>query len=62
MSRGPATFRQSDLDRAVKVAKARGADRVEVDKDGKIVIVLGKGDSATSAPNPWNEAVAKLVA
>jgi hypothetical protein len=60
--RRPSTFRQSDLARAVKVAKALGAERVEVDKNGKIAIITAKGDSATPSLNPWDEAVAKLAA
>jgi hypothetical protein len=61
MSRGAATFRQSDLARAVKVAQATGSERVEVDRNGKIVIIIGKGDSATPLPDPWADAVAKLA-
>jgi hypothetical protein len=61
MSRAPCTFRQSDLTRALKVAKAAGADRVEVDKQGTIVIIIGKGESAALSPNPWDDAVAKLA-
>ena len=44
MSRGPATFRQRDVTAAVKGANAAGLDiaRVEIDKAGKIVLILGK--------------------
>lgn len=47
MARGPLTFRQRDLVRAIKGAKAAGLDisRVEVDKDGRIVVIIGKPDS-----------------
>jgi hypothetical protein len=64
MSRGPCTFRQSDLTRAINAVKAAGESvaRIEVDSAGKIVIVTGKGDSVTSSSNPWDDAVAKLAA
>ncbi len=47
MSRGPCTFRQRDLTAAVKAAVAAGLEvaRVEVDKDGKIVVIAGKPES-----------------
>jgi hypothetical protein len=43
MSRGPYSFKQRDMTRAVKAVVAAGlaVARVEVDKDGKIVIVPG---------------------
>ncbi len=46
MARGPLTFRQCDLVRAIKGAKAAGLDisKVEIDKDGKIVVIIGKSD------------------
>ena len=51
MSRGPATFRQSDLTRAIKAAKAAGIEvvRIEVDKDGKIAIITGRGGDTAQA-------------
>jgi hypothetical protein len=44
MSRGPANFRQRDLTAAVKAVLAAGCEvaRIEIDKDGKIVVVTGK--------------------
>jgi hypothetical protein len=46
MARGKLRFRQSDVTRAIKAAVAAGIDvaRVEIDKEGKIVIVTGKPD------------------
>jgi hypothetical protein len=43
VSRGPLPFRQTDVARAIKGAVAAGltVQRVEVDKDGKIVVVVG---------------------
>jgi hypothetical protein len=42
--RGPCRFRQRDLTAAVKGARAAGLEivRVEIGKDGKIVVVTGK--------------------
>jgi hypothetical protein len=46
MSRGPAKFKQCDVTRAIKAMVAAGAslDRVRaaVDKDGRIVVFVGK--------------------
>jgi hypothetical protein len=51
MARGPLTFRQRDLVRALKGARAVGLEisRVEIDKDGKIVVIIGKSDSPSEA-------------
>jgi hypothetical protein len=42
--RGPNAFKQRDLTRAIRAARAAGEDnaRIEIDKDGKIVVILGK--------------------
>jgi len=55
MSRGPLTFRQRDLTRAVKAVVVAGVEiaRVEVDKTGKIVIVAGKPVADTER-NEWD--------
>lgn len=44
MSRGRCTFRQSDATKASKAAVAAGVEvaRVEIDRDGKIIVVAGK--------------------
>lgn len=44
MPRSRCTFRQRDLRLAVETAKAAGLEigRVEIDRDGKIVVVTGK--------------------
>jgi hypothetical protein len=53
--RAPCTFRQTDVTRALKAARAAGFSsvRVEIDKDGKIAIVAGEGVGA-SEPNEWD--------
>jgi hypothetical protein len=44
MARGQCTFKQSDVTKAVKavVAAGVGVARVEVDKDGRIVVIAGQ--------------------
>jgi hypothetical protein len=44
MSRGPLIFRQTDVTRAVKAVIAAGLEvaRVEVDSEGRIVVIAGK--------------------
>jgi hypothetical protein len=59
LPRRPCMFRQTDLTRAVKGARAAGIGIacVEIEK-GKIVIVPGeqqKGTSERVAPNEWDE-------
>jgi hypothetical protein len=58
MSRGPHTFRQGDVTRAVRAVRAAGVEvqRVEVDRAGKIVVVAGKPSEnpATAEPNSWD--------
>jgi hypothetical protein len=46
MARAPSTFRQQDVTRAIRAAIAAGVDiaRIEVAKDGRIVIVTGGAD------------------
>jgi hypothetical protein len=57
MARGPSTFKQQDLTRALKAARAAGVDiqRFEIE-NGKIVIVTGKPDNTDTTCteiNPW---------
>lgn len=58
MSRGPATFRQRDLTAAVKAVLAAGCEvaRIEIDKDGKIVVVTGKPEAPVTDVdiNEWD--------
>jgi hypothetical protein len=47
MARAPLTFRQRDLVRLLKGTKAAGLQisKVEIDKDGKIIVIIGKPDA-----------------
>jgi hypothetical protein len=57
MARGPNTFKQADVTRAVKAVAAAGIEisRVEIDREGKIVVVTGKPQASTSDRNEWDE-------
>ena len=48
MTRAPATFRQSDITKAIRAARKAGVEnvRVEIAKDGGIVIVTGGAEPA----------------
>ena len=48
VGRAPSTFRQADVTRAVKAVTAAGVGiaRVEIAKDGRIVIVTGEAQPA----------------
>lgn len=58
MSRGPYSFRQRDLTRAVKAVAAAGVEiaRAEIDKTGKIIVVAGKPADCDSKakPSEWD--------
>ena len=57
MSRGAQTFKQGDVTKALKGAVAAGLDvkRVEIDRDGKIVVVAGQPEPALSPDgNEWD--------
>jgi hypothetical protein len=61
MSKGMQIFKQTDLLRAIRTSQKAGLSiaRVEIDRDGKIVVVVGEGKSTdekrmTNA-NPWDE-------
>ena len=51
MSRGPHTFKQADLTRALKGARAAGVDvaRVVIDREGRIVVEMAPGKSEVMA-------------
>lgn len=48
MSRGPCTFKQQDVTRALRGALAAGVEiqRVEIDKLGRIIVVTGSSPAA----------------
>ncbi|UPT97248.1 hypothetical protein J4G48_0003435 [Bradyrhizobium barranii subsp. apii] len=51
MSRGRQHFRQSDLVKALKaMAKVGVSGRVEIDRDGKIVVIAGKAEQDDPSP------------
>jgi hypothetical protein len=58
MARRPCTFRQQDVTRALKAAVAAGmvVAQIEIDKDGKIVIVAGKpvGETLKGEGTEWD--------
>jgi hypothetical protein len=58
MSRGAHTFKQTDITKAIKAAVKAGVKdwRVEIDRDGKIVIVA----EPASAPNTDHETSADV--
>ncbi len=57
MPRGARTFRQVDVTRALKGAVAAGivVKRVEIERDGKIVVVTGTPEvEPSSSANEWD--------
>jgi hypothetical protein len=57
MGHGRATFKETDLTRALRAARKAGADveRVEVGRDGRIVLVLKDGEKVFTERNEWDE-------
>ena len=57
MGHGRATFKETDLTRALRAARKAGLDveRIEVDRDGRIVLVLKNGDKVLTERNEWDE-------
>lgn len=58
MARVRLTFRQRDVTAAIKAVEAAGhvVARIEIDQDGKIVIVpVTPGALAAEPTNPWDE-------
>jgi hypothetical protein len=50
VARDALTFKQQDVTRALRAAAAAGLEvrRIEIDKDGKIIVVTGKPKGAIS--------------
>jgi hypothetical protein len=57
MSRGPPTFRQGDITKAVKGAVNAGVavKRVEVDRNGTIVVVTADSSPSVTTRNEWDD-------
>jgi hypothetical protein len=60
MARGTCTFKQSDVTKAVKGARLAGVEiaRVEIGRDGRIIVVTGKPEHGSVAVdhNEWDSA------
>lgn len=57
MARRPASIPQAEVARVVRAAKVAGVDirRIEIDPNGKIVIVVGNGDEPDRREgNEWD--------
>ena len=56
MARAPSTFRQQDVTRAVKAVRCAGMDiaRVEISRDGRIIIVVPAVAAQTRDENEWD--------
>ena len=56
MARAPSTFRQKDVTRALRAAKAAGVEivRVEIDPNGKIIIVTTCETVERREENSWD--------
>lgn len=61
MSRGQQTFKQSDVTKALKATVKAGiaVERIEIDKNGKIVVVTARPEDAANKVKPgkneWDE-------
>ena len=59
MARGRSTFKQQDVTRALRATVAAGIDvcRVEIDRDGKIIMIFGKSEatSVLNAAGGWDD-------
>ena len=56
MPRAPCTFRQRDLARAIRAIASAGVEGcVEIERDGKMVVVIGKVAKSTVERNEWDE-------
>ena len=63
MARGRCTFRQTDAARAAKAAISAGlkVQRIEIDKDGRIIIVTGE-DAPIGAGSDLDQELAEFEA
>ena len=60
MARSPSIFRQQDVTKAIKATKAAGVNiaRIEIAKDGRIVIITPSAATETAEGNEWDRALA----
>jgi hypothetical protein len=61
MARGKATFRKSDVERAIRAATAGGlvVVRIEIERDGKIVLMAANDNvpgAMREGQNEWDDA------
>ena len=63
MARGAPTFRKRDLTVAIQAVTAAGVDiaRVEVHKEGRIVLVTAKGDGSVARPNDLDQELVEFI-
>ncbi|MET4526520.1 hypothetical protein [Bradyrhizobium sp. JR18.2] len=56
MSRGAQTFKQGDVTKALKGAVKAGlsVQRVEIDTDGKIILITGEMLPSAATGNEWD--------
>jgi len=61
MARSASTFRQTDLKRAIRAARAADLEiaRIEIEKDGRIIVVPGKPPESQDNESP--DELAKLI-
>ena len=57
MGHGKATFKQTDLTRALRAVEKAGHDvvRAEIARDGRIVLVFKNGEEVLVERNEWDE-------
>ena len=57
MVRAPCTFRERDLTRAIRAVEAAGQKirKIEVDRDGNLVIVIAQEDDDAAVDSERNE-------
>jgi len=62
MPRGRCTFKQGDVTKAVKAAVAAGVEvaRVEIERDGRIIVVAGR--AGVEPTNPLDRELAEFEA
>jgi hypothetical protein len=61
MPRRPLVFRQADLQRALRAAKAAGIaiERIEIDPASGRIVIVTKGDNPAEFGNPLDDWLAK---